>query len=397
FEKLTPAFSHLTLRASYSLTADRGPASVTNAQVVISSLNPWRPSSGVAESALDIYDLENSSLTYEKKHELNLGINVGFLDNRINVEFDWYERNNYDLIGPVTTQGLGGQIGKMGNIATMESKGVELTISTKNIQTKNFSWSTDFIYSHIKNTVTKLQNNKRVIDLVGSTGFALEGYPVRAIFSIPFAGLNDEGIPTFVGNDGYRTTTGIIFQDRNIGFLNYSGSADPTDMGSFGNIFKYKNFRLNIFITYSMGNVVRLNPVFRSSYTDFLAMPKEFIDRWVVPGDEYTTNIPAILSTRQNRETANMAAAYNAYNYSDVRIASGDFIRMKEISLSYDFPQQLIQPLKLSNLSLKLQATNLFLIYADEALNGQDPEFFNSGGVAAPVPKQFTMTLRIGL
>ncbi len=70
---------------------------------------------------------------------------------------------------------------------------------------------------------------------------------------------------------------------------------------------------------------------------------------------------------------------------------------MKEISLSYDFSKKLISKLHLSNLSLKLQATNLFLIYADKKLNGQDPEFFNTGGVAVPVPKQFTLTLRLGL
>ena len=88
--------------------------------------------------------------------------------------------------------------------------------------------------------------------------------------------------------------------------------------------------------------------------------------------------------------------AYNAYNYSTERIAKGDFIRMKEISLSYDFPQSWIAQAKISNLSLKLQATNLFLIYADKKLNGQDPEFFNTGGVASPVPRQFTLTLRLG-
>ena len=70
---------------------------------------------------------------------------------------------------------------------------------------------------------------------------------------------------------------------------------------------------------------------------------------------------------------------------------------MKEVSLSYDFPKTWISNLKLSDLSLKLQATNLFLIYADKKLNGQDPEFFNSGGVASPVPRQFTLTLRFGL
>ena len=66
---------------------------------------------------------------------------------------------------------------------------------------------------------------------------------------------------------------------------------------------------------------------------------------------------------------------------------------MKEISLSYDFPKKWIEHLTLSNLSMKLQATNPFLIYADKKLNGQDPEFVNAGGVAAPMPKQFTLTV----
>ena len=126
-------------------------------------------------------------------------------------------------------------------------------------------------------------------------------------------------------------------------------------------------------------------------------MPKEFANRWMVPGDENTTTIPVIASQRQNENDTNLNYAYNAYNYSTERIAKGDFIRMKEISLGYDFPKTWIAPLKLNNLSLKLQATNLFLIYADKKLNGQDPEFFNTGGVAVPMPKQFTLTLRVGL
>ena len=70
---------------------------------------------------------------------------------------------------------------------------------------------------------------------------------------------------------------------------------------------------------------------------------------------------------------------------------------MKEISLAYDFPRTWLNSLRVNNLSLKLQATNLFLFYADKKLNGQDPEFVNNGGVAVPVPKQFTLTLRFGL
>ena len=70
---------------------------------------------------------------------------------------------------------------------------------------------------------------------------------------------------------------------------------------------------------------------------------------------------------------------------------------MKEISLAYDLPKKWVNAVKMNSMSLKLQATNLFLLYADKKLNGQDPEFFNTGGVAVPVPKQFTLTLKLGL
>ena len=398
FEELKPALSNLTLRASYSLTADRGPANVTNSHVVIESYNPYRPFASVGESGLRISDLENSELTYEKKHELNLGIDLGFLDNRINLVVDWYKRNNYDLIGKINTMGVGGQISKYANVASMRSHGIEFTLSTRNIVTKDFKWNTDFIFSHAKNTVTELDSQSRVIDMISGAGFALQGSPVRSLFSMDFKGLNENGVPTFINEKGELTTSDINFQDRiNKDHLIYEGPTDPTITGSFGNMFTYKGFKLNAFITYSFGNVVRLDPVFSSKYSDLDAMPKEFKNRWTVTGDENRTNVPVIADRRMNQQDTNLKRAYNAYNYSTVRTAKGDFIRMKEISLSYDFPKTWISHLKLNTLSLKLQATNLFLIYSDDKLNGQDPEFFNTGGVAAPVPKQFTLTVRIGI
>jgi hypothetical protein len=126
-------------------------------------------------------------------------------------------------------------------------------------------------------------------------------------------------------------------------------------------------------------------------------MPKEFKNRWTIPGDEAYTDIPVIPDLRELQQDRYLSYAFNAYNYSTIRTAKGDFIRMKEISLTYDFPKQWIEKLKIGDLALKLQATNLFLLYADKKLNGQDPEFFNTGGVAAPVPKQYTVTLRLGL
>jgi TonB-linked SusC/RagA family outer membrane protein len=390
--------SNATFKASYSLTADRGPSFVTNSNAVFLSQNPWRPLANVSETELYIDQLENSELTYEKKHELNFGVDVGFLKNRLNLTADLYFRQNYDLIGLVYTQGVGGEIAKYANVASMSSKGFEISVTTNNIVQKDFKWSTDFIFSGAKNVITNLDSRSNVIKLITGEGYARKGYPVRALFSIPFEGLNNEGLPTFLNQDSVVTITDLNFQEyEKLNFLKYEGPTDPTITGSLGNTFCWKNFKLNLFATYSFGNVVRLDPFFRASYNDLTSMPKEFKNRWVVPGDELVTTIPVIASKRQYQNHSSLPYAYNAYNYSTARIAKGDFIRLKEISLAYDFPKQWLGNLKINNLSLKFQATNLFLIYADRKLNGQDPEFFNSGGVATPLPKQFTFTISMGI
>jgi TonB-linked SusC/RagA family outer membrane protein len=389
--------SHLTTRMSYALTATPGPDGYTTSTAILEAYTPYRIAAKDKESGLRIKDLANDDLTYEKKHEFNLGVDAGFFNNRVNVEFAMYWRNNFDLIGPIATEGVGGQVIRYGNVAGMKSHGEELTISTKNIKSKDFSWDTNFIYSHNKTKITELCSRSRVIDLVRGIGF-VEGYPARAIFSVPFVGLTEEGLPIVINEKGEQTSNDINFQERNnIGYLKYEGSADPKYTGSLGNIFTYKNFKLNVFITYQFGSVVRLDDVFSARYSDLSSMTKEFKNRWMVHGDEKVTNVPAILSYAQYTKNRTLRYGYNAYNFSDVMIAKGDFIRMKEVSLSYDFPKSFVSKTPFTNLSLKLQATNLFLIYADKKLNGQDPEFVNAGGVAAPMPKQFTLTVKFGL
>jgi len=390
--------TNATFKLSYSLTADRGPSFVTNSNAVFLSTNPWRPLASVAESGLYIDGLENSELTYEKKHELNFGADFGFLSNRINLTADVYFRQNYDLIGLAYTQGVGGEIAKYANVASMNSNGYEFSLTTKNFVSKDFNWVTDFIFSGAENKITELDSRSNVIDLISGSGYAKKGYPVRALFSIPFAGLTNEGLPTFTNENGEVTITDINFQEyENLNFLKYEGPTDPTITGSLGNTLSWKGFKLNVFLTYSFGNVVRLDPIFSERYSDLSSMPKEFKNRWVIPGDELITTIPVIASKRQYQNHENLSYAYNAYNNSTERIAKGDFVRMKEVSLSYNISKDWLEKLKVNNLALKVQATNLFLIYADRKLNGQDPEFFNSGGVATPLPKQFTFTISMGI
>lgn len=394
------AMTHATIRASYSLTADPGPEDYTNSTAIIKAYTPYRLFSTDKESGLQIVDAENSSLTYEKKHELNLGLDLGFLNNRINTVFDIFWRNNYDLIGPVTTEGMSGGIIRYGNFAAMKSRGQELSIQTENIKHKNFGWTSNFIFSHVTTEVTKLDAYATTMTLLsgnGGSGFTMQGYPSRALFSVPYVGLDENGIPQYRNEKGKITSTALDFQNRDNSYLIYEGPSDPTITGSLGNEIRWKNWHLNVFVTYSFGNVVRLDPVYSAVYNDLKAMTKDFKNRWMQPGDEKKTDVPGILSYREYENDTQLKLGYNAYNYTHNRTAKGDFIRMKDISLGYDFPKKWFASTPINHISLKLQATNLFLIYADKKLNGQDPEFINAGGVASPLSKQYTLTLKVGL
>lgn len=393
FRHLKPVVSHLSTRMSYSLTAERGPAS--NATTYYTNETTFRPISTDKESAIVIEDLENSELTWEKKHEFNVGLDVGFMDHRINLSGDYYVRNNFDLIGLVRTSGVGGQVYKLANYADMESSGFEMSLTTKNIERETFTWTTNFTYSFAQNTITHLETSPSIMDLV--TGTAVEGSPVRSIYSIPFEGLSEDGLPTFGTHDGGTTITDHNFQETDdVDHLIYEGPVDPKTTGGLGNNFRYKQFQLNVFMTYSFGNVVRLDPTFSASYSDLDATGNEFKNRWMVPGDENFTDIPTIISARQYNSISNIATAYNAYNYSSARVADGGFIRMKEISLAYNLSKPTLERLGLSSASVRVQAMNPFLIYSDKALYGQDPEFVRSGGVAMPVAKQYTLSVRLG-
>lgn len=392
FMKNQTAVSNLTIRGTYGLVATMGPAD--NALAVYRNRTTFRGNDGYQESEIYIESLQNKDLTWEKQYETNIGFDFGVLRNRISLSTDVYWRKGFDIIGYIRTSGMGGEGVKFGNNADMKSHGVEFTLNTKNIESKNFSWTSNLTFAYSKNEITNLNTMSRVFDMVTSEGGPLEGYPSRGLFSFKFEGLDENGLPTFMTPEGV-TTTGVDFQSYDLSALKYEGSVDPTITGGFDNQFTYGNWRLGVFFTYQAGNKIRLTPAFSSSYGDVQALPKELKNRWMIPGDEARTNVPVIPSSYQNTTISLLDAAYNAYNYSDVRVADGGFIRLKELSLSYDFKNaKWMKTIGMNNLSLKFVASNLWLIYSDKKLNGQDPEFMMSGGVAMPTARQFTLTLR---
>lgn len=387
------AIDFLTLKAGYGLTANVGNA--TNSSVVYRSSNTQRPHLDETEAQIIIDGLENADLTWEKQYELNIGMNVGVFK-RFTMMFDYYDRNHFDLISVIKTSGIGGEPYKAINYADMKSHGIDFTFGAAVINKGKFNWNTNFVYSQNKTRITNLKNLPRIYNLVFQDGGAQQGYPVRGLFSIDFQGLNPQtGVPTFIDHDG-NLSSNVYLQSLNTQYLKYEGPVDPTFTGGFSNTFTYGNFSLNVFLTYQGGNKIRLNPAFKSSYSDLDAMPREFLDRWVIPGDENHTSVPSIPDLT-NLAGLGETYPYNAYNYSSARIADGGFFRVRTVALSYDIPARTIGRTPFNNASISVTGTNLWILYADKKLYGQDPEFFSSGGVALPVPKQITLSVKLSI
>lgn len=394
FIKNISQISYLTVRGSYGLNANYGNA--TNSLVVLRTQLTNRPYLNDRQLAIDIENLENSDLTWEKKYEGNIGVDVGLWKNRLNISVDAYQRKSLDLISLIRTSGIGGEVNKAANYADLKSQGIEFSIGGKPYIAKNFSWATNFTFGYNTNEITSADNFPLVFDLVIPEGGAKEGYPVRGLFSIPYAGLNELGVPIFKSDKG-DTSSAVFLQSDETDFLKYEGPVDPTIVGGFTNTFTYKNFSLNFHISYQAGNKIRLNPVFRNGYSDLDALPNEFKNRWVLPGDEAITNIPSISDAYVQFDLNNANSyPYNNYNYSTVRVVDGSFVRLKSVQLAYTLPPKMIQGTPFKSIGVNLVGNNLWLIYSDPDLHGQDPEFFNAGGVALPINKQFTFSLKLG-
>ena len=400
FPKLRP-LSSLSANLSYGMSGTI--PYVHNALPRLQTLLPFFGDANLIEPGLYINEPANFDLTYEKMYELNLGVNFGLFDERISTGLTFFNRQGRDLIDQVNPQGTGGFVdGLYGNVAQMTSNGVEVSLTTQNIRSKDFSWSTSVTYTHNTNKVTRLNTNPSVTNL--TSGAARQGYPLNSLFSIPFYKLDANGHPRFflpsgadVLPDGRHITsprTGgqvawTAYAPDEIDYLVYSGTKTPTDLGGINNSFSYKNFRLGVYIYYSFGAVMRLPEQFATQYNDYQIMGKEFNRRWLRAGDEDRTDVPVIATDAHRQANPYLSNAYENYNRSNVRVAKTDYVQLRDISLSYTVPKSFVQRLRFSSLALKLQASNVALLYADKKLNGALPYSYQ--------PHTYIFTATVGL
>jgi TonB-linked SusC/RagA family outer membrane protein len=386
---------YLKLRATYGLSANLGPA--TSALLNLQSGITKRPTD--VETFLYIVNLEDRNLTWEKLKEFNAGLDFGLFGSDITGSIDAYTRKSYDLIGVIQTSGVGGNAYKSGNYADMKSNGIEFAINTRNLKRGDFTWLTNFNIGYSVDEITRLDFNPRIGDAIAQGGAAVQGGPRRGVFSVEFAGLEPgTGLPQFYDQNG-EVVYYYDLQDReNITqILKYEGPAEPRGAGGLGNTFNYKNFSFNIFLSYKFDYKIRLDDGFNPRYTDFNSLTESFVNRWVVPSDETVTSIPVILDQRYaDGVNAEPIYAYDLFNKSTERIADGSYVRLKNVRLSYAIPAPYARKIGASNAAISVEAQNLFLLYSDKKLNGQDPEFFSSGGVALPQPRLFTTSIIIG-
>jgi TonB-linked SusC/RagA family outer membrane protein len=400
----------LNLRGSYGLTAIAGTA--TNTLAVFRSLmtqGRWRADD--REPSIMLEDLRNNDLTYEKQYEANIGLDLGIMNNRINITADIYRRRGFDLFDNVRTSGLGGEDIKFINNANMTTRGVEVSIRTRNIVAGDFQWTSVINLSAFKQRVTKLESKATLLDAVDDTGASFIGYPRNSLFSIRFAGLTSNGLPSYDIPQEDKTFD-VDYQDTGISlttpegqakgllsYLKYEGPTDANKAFSLQNTFQYKNWSFGFFITASGGNKVRLPALYGPiAFTDLTMYSRDFVNRWTLAGDENFTSVPVIPDSRlvQEHTDDEIRRAYNAYNFSDKRVADGAYVRLRTVNLSYMVPKAVLSRFYVKNMTINAMVQNPWLIYADDDLNGVDPEFYSSGGVAQPITRQYTLSLNLG-
>ncbi|MEM7110689.1 MAG: SusC/RagA family protein, partial [Bacteroidota bacterium] len=339
-----------------------------------------------------------TELTWEKLNELNIGMDIDLFQSRVSASLNYYRRDAFDLIGVVQTSGVGGQGLKVGNFADMKATGYEATINTLNYKNNDFSWRTNFNFGYTIDEITRLDFGPRIVDAIGPGGAAVLGGPRRGLYSTQFAGLNSQGIPTFINGNGERVFQYDLQDRQNLTeTLVFEGPVEPRGAGGLTNTFNYKGLSLSVLLSYKFDYKIRLNNAFFGTYTDFDALPGDLVNRWAVPGDESLTDIPVILDNGVAQTEGDVVLAYQLYNNSNVRVADGDFVRLKTVRLTYQLPANVLRRVGLNSGSVSVEGQNLALLYSDDLLNGQDPEFFSAGGVALPQPRLITFSLNLGL
>lgn len=353
------------------------------------------------EYQLGISHYPYPDLKWEKTATTNIGFDFSVLNGRISGTVDYYLRKGRDIIFnlPVATEY--GVTQTYRNGASLKNTGIEVSLSIKPIQTKDWTWTLTPIWSKNTNNISKttIQNYKLDDYLAGNV--YTNGKPVNAVYAWEFTGLNPKtGFATFKGCSEKEDE--VEKSDDPTTYLKYVGPADPRFNGGLSTSLRWKNLTLSAQFAFGFGNYKRLNFLFDGENkmpSPQTNMTKEMLHRWKQEGDQ--TDIPGLNFSDNNDyliytpdRQASQKNTYTMYNYSDARIVKGDFFRCRNLMLSYAVPYQFLRRFKVTSASVGFNVTNPFTLCSSR-FNGQDPEISNTGSVALPITQSYSLSLNI--
>lgn len=347
-------------------------------------------------AAGDSYKLSgvaNKTLTWERTDNINFGIDFAVLNRRISGGIELYQRKTTDLIGTTILNPFSGYSSLTGNIGELQNKGLELSIRSENIRTKNFIWATSFTLGHNRNKLISYSKPSAFSNTVnarmGNVPY-LVGYPNNPLFAYQFAGLDNMGDPLIYLAD---KSTSKAYNIAKLEDIKYMGTSTPRFTGGFSNTFSYKGLSLSLNMIYNMGHVMR-KPV-NTFYEGRLAssgsfgsgnIPPFFLDRWKKPGDEAFTNVPSYVP---DYFTSSQRRNVSYYTQGDINVVSASYIKLRDVTLSYDLKPQALRFLKIQRAGIYAQATNFLVWAANDA--DIDPEY----GYSAPVMHSYSLGVNL--
>lgn len=349
--------------------------------------------------------LPNSNVKWEEQEQFNVGLDASLFDNRVNLTFDAYVKNTNDMLVPQSvpvTSGYSDIYVPYINAGKIQNKGIEVIINTKNIQKEKFSWTTDFVFSANKNEVIDLNGDVPLI--TGSLGLNYnvsriqEGYPVNVFYGFVQDGIfqtqteiNDHAVQVQGTSSSNSTSPGDVrFNDLNNDGLitdvdrTFIGDPNPDFSGSLNNTLKYGGLSLDIYLQGVYGNeIFNANRLYTEAMSITTNQSTAVLDRWTAPGTSNSMPRAVYGDPNNNNRT------------SSRYIEDGSYLRIKNVTLSYNIPLDM-QGKKIFNyVKVYLSGQNL---YTFTDYTGFDPEVSTNGidNNVYPLTRTISLGLNVG-
>jgi hypothetical protein len=337
-----------------------------------------------------IKSLAYPDLGWEKTRSFNFGVEAGFLNRRVNVSFNYFNKNS-DVLSTHDVPYENGVENSVVSGMKMRNSGYEFIVNFVPIQTRDWTWQFSVNASKITNEVTHSTITNSLRDYLDGAA-VVNGKSYSTLYSFKFKGLDaTDGTPLFdLGKESDGETEfqwaeyhSDLVTENPLDYLVDCGKMDPDFTGGFNTQLRYKNWHLYAQFSMRFGGKGRLPALYNYSSNYGVPYPEQNVsrqlkDRWQQPGDELVTNIPSVPGIGQTQcylpSEYNIFNPYELYYYSDIRVAKTDMIRCNQIALSYDMPLNISKSIGFQNIMLRFSLSNPFLIAFDKKWKGIDPE-----------------------